>query len=125
MNGAIRCKRNLGWMPVAMGNDGEPCNVQSEGPRNQEPCIEVKGHAQSEGLLVTNPGRNRLQQLGERARLCTVTCCKGEQSLWRTIQDPFSKPTSEMLHRQVPDFVKDEDWARQGWEVETAGNAPG
>ncbi|MXZ43042.1 MAG: hypothetical protein F4Z18_15120 [Caldilineaceae bacterium SB0666_bin_21] len=51
--------------------------------------------------------------------------CKGEQSLWSTIQDPFSKPTSKMLHRQGPDFVKEEDWAWQGWEVETAGDALG
>ena len=65
--------------------------------------------------------RRRIEELGARKkeRLNIVTYCKGEQSRLRIIQDPISKRTPEMLHRQVQYFVEEEDWAREGREVET------
>ena len=121
MDVAMRYERSRGWTPTDVSDDGEHYDVRSEGPSGEKRFIEVKGRAQSGGIVVTGPERDKLQQLGERAWLYVVTYCKGEQSRLRIIQDPFSKLTPEMLYRQVQYFVEEDDWARQGWEVETTG----
>ena len=123
MDVAMRYESSRGWTPTDVSDDGEHYDVRSEGPSGEKRFIEVKGRAQSGGIIVTGPERDKLQQLGERAWLYVVTYCKGEQSRLRIIQDPFSKLTPEMLYRQVQYFVEEDDWARQGREVETTGEA--
>ena len=123
MDVAMRYERSRGWTPTDVSEDGEHYDVRSEGPGGEKRFIEVKGRAQSGGIVVTGPERDKLQQLGERAWLYVVTYCKGEKSRLRIIQDPFSKLTPEMLYRQVQYFVEEDDWARQGREVETTGEA--
>ena len=121
MDVAMRYERSRGWNPTDVHDDGEHYDVRSEGPDGKKRFIEVKGRAQSGGVVVTGPERDKLQQLGERAWLYIVTYCKGEQSRLRIIQDPFSTLTPEMLYRQVQYLVEEDDWARQGREVETTG----
>lgn len=125
MDAAMRYERSRGWDPTDVSKDGEHYDVRSEGPGGEKRYIEVKGRARSGGIVVTGPERDKLQQLGERAWLYVVTYCKGEQSQLRLriIQDPFSKLTPEMLYRQIQYFVEEDDWARQGQEVETTGDA--
>ena len=123
MDVAMRYERSRGWTPTDVSDNGEHYDVRSEGPSGEKRFIEVKGRAQSGCIIVTGPERDKLQQLGERAWLYVVTYCKGEQSRLRIIQDPFSKLTPEMLYRQVQYLVEEDDWARQGREVETPGEA--
>ena len=123
MDVAMRYERSRGWTPTDVSDDGEHYDVRSEGPGGEKRFIEVKGRAQSGGIIVTGPERDKLQQLGERAWLYVVTYCRGEQSRLRIIRNPFSKLTPEMLYRQVQYFVEEDDWARQGREVETTGEA--
>ena len=118
---AMRYERSRGWNPTDVSKDGEHYDVRSEGPGGEKRFIEVKGRAQSGGIVVTGPERDKLQQLGERAWLYIVTYCKNEQSRLRIIQDPFSKLTPEMLYRQVQYFVEEDDWTSQGREVDTIG----
>ena len=106
-----------------MSDDGEHYDVRSEGPSGEKRFIEVEGRAQSGGIVVNGPERDKLKQIGERAWLYIVTYCKGERSRLRIIQDPFSKLTPEMLYRQVRYLVEEDDWARQGREVETTEEA--
>lgn len=123
MDVAMRYERSRGWTPTDVSDDGEHYDIRSEGHDGEKRFIEVKGRAQSGGIIVTGPERDRLQQLGERAWLYVVTYCKGEKSRLRIIQNPFSKLIPEMLYRQVQYFVEENDWARQGREVETIGKA--
>ena len=123
MDVAMRYERSRGWTPTDVSDDGEHYDIRSEGHDGEKRFIEVKGRAQSGGIIVTGPERDRLQQLGERAWLYVVTYCKGEKSRLRIIQNPFSKLTPEMLYRQVQYFVEENDWTRQGREVETTGLA--
>ena len=123
MDVAMRYERSRGWTPMDVSNDGEHYDVRSEGPGGEKRFIEVKGRAQSGGVVITGPERDKLQQLGERAWLYIVTYCKGEKLRLRIIQDPFSKLTPEMLYRQVQFFIEESDWARQGQDIETAAEA--
>ena len=123
MDVAMRYERSRGWSPTDVSNDGEHYDIRSEGPDGAKRFIEAKGRAQSGGIVVTGPERDKLHQLGERAWLYVVTYCKGEHSRLRIIQDPFSKLTPEMLYRQVQYFVEEDDWVRQGREVEAPQDA--
>ena len=123
MDVAMRYERSRGWTPMDVSNDGEHYDVRSEGPGGEKRFIEVKGRAQSGGVVITGPERDKLQQLGERAWLYIVTYCKGEKLRLRIVQDPFSKLTPEMLYRQVQFFIEESDWARQGQDIETAAEA--
>ncbi len=123
MDVAMRYERSRGWTPTDVSKDGEHYDVRSEGPGGEKRFIEVKGRAQSGGIVVTGPEKDKLQQLGERGWLYVITYCKGEKSRLRVIQDPFSKLNAEMLYRQVQYYVEEDDWASQGQEVETTGQA--
>lgn len=123
MDVAMHYERSRGWTPTDVSDDGEHYDVRSEGPGGEKRFIEVKGRAQSGGIIVTGPERDKLCQLGERAWPYVVTYCKGEQPRLRIIQNPFSKLTPEMLYRQIQFFVEEDNWASNGREVETPGEA--
>ena len=125
MNVAMRYECGRGWIPTDVSRDGEHYDVRSEGPAGEKRFIEVKGRAQIGGIVVTGPEMDKLQQLGERAWLYIVTYCKDKQPRLRIIQDPFSKLSPEMMYRQVQYLVAEDDWARQGREVETTGEVEG
>jgi len=118
MDLAMRYERSRGWHPTDVSRDGEHYDVRSEGPGGEKRFIEVKGRAQSGGIVLTGPEVDKLRQLGERAWLYVVTFCRGERPRLRVIQDPISKLTPEMLYRQIQYLVEADDWARQGHEVE-------
>ena len=125
MDVAMRYERSRGWTPADVSLDGEHYDVRSEGPGGEKRFIEVKGRAQSGGIVLTGPELDKLHQLGERAWLYVVTFCKRERPRLRTIQDPISKLTPAMLYRQIQYFVEEDDWAQQGEEVEARPDAGG
>ncbi len=84
--------------------------------------IEVKGRAQSGAIVLTGPEMDKLRQLGDRAWLYVVTCCKSakdtnEKPKLGIIQNPITRLTPEMLYRQVQFLVEEEDWLTCGEEV--------
>ena len=137
MDVAMRYERSRGWTPTDVSQDGEHYDIRSEGPNGEKRYIEVKGRAQSGAIVLTGPEVDKLRQLGERAWLYVVTCCKpglspsaplgmnsvegGEQPKLRIIQDPISKLAPEMLYRQVQFLVEESDWGGHGEEVPAGG----
>lgn len=124
MDLAMRYERSRGWHPTDVSRDGEHYDVRSEGPGGEKRFIEVKGRAQSGGIILTGPEVDKLRQLGERAWLYVGTFCRGERPRLRIIQDPISKLSPEMLYRQVQYLVEEDDWAEQGEEVSLGGEQP-
>ncbi|MGH9892105.1 MAG: DUF3883 domain-containing protein, partial [bacterium] len=123
MDVAMRYERSRGWTPSDVSRDGEHYDVRSEGPNGEKRFIEVKGRAQSGAIVLTGPELDKLRQLGERAWLYIVTFCKGDQLRLRIIQDPISRLNPEMLYRQIQYFVEENEWARQGREVDPSRSA--
>jgi hypothetical protein len=80
--------------------------------------IEVKGRAQTGGVVLTAPEVDKLRQLGDRAFLYIVTFCKGEKPRLRIIQDPMANLHPAMLYRQVQYFVDEADWQQHGDDLE-------
>ena len=72
-----------------------------ESPDAAKRFIEVKGRAQTGGVMLTAPEVDKLRQLGDRAFLYIVTFCKGEKPKLRIIQDPMANLHPAMLYRQV------------------------
>ena len=85
-----------------------------QSPDDLRRFIEVKGRAQTGAIVITGPELDKLRQLGPRAWLYIVTCCKVERPRLRIIQDPVPKLNPAMLYRQVQYMVEEADWARQG-----------
>jgi superfamily II DNA or RNA helicase len=110
----MRYERARGWNPTDVSQDGEHYDVRSEGPAAAKRFIEVKGRAQSGGVVLTAPEVDKLRQLGDRAFLYIVTFCKGQQPKLRIIQDPMANLYPAMLYRQVQFFVDEADWKKQG-----------
>lgn len=148
MDVAMRYERSRGWTPTDVSGDGEHYDVRSEAPDGEKRYIEVKGRAQTGGIVLTGPELDKLRQLGDRAWLYVVTFCKLGQSpsaslgmnsieggarllgaqngvqvvpKLRLIQDPISKLNPEMLYRQVQFLVEEGDWTQQGEEVSAGG----
>jgi hypothetical protein len=117
MDVAMRYERSRGWTPVDVSAEGEHYDIRSESPTGEKRFIEVKGRAQSGAIVLTGPEVDKLRQLGERAWLYVVTFCKGDRPRLRTIQDPISRLSPEMLYRQVQYLVEEGDWAQHGEEV--------
>ena len=118
MDVAMRYERSRGWTPTDVSREGEHYDLRSEGPGGEKRFIEVKGRAQSGFIVLTGPELDKLRQLGERAWLYVITFCKGERPRLHIIQDPISKLNPEMLYRQIQFLVEEDDWARQGQEIE-------
>jgi superfamily II DNA or RNA helicase len=121
MQVAMQYERSRGWTPYDVSADGEHYDVRSEAPDGQVRFIEVKGRAETGGIIVTGPEKDKLQQLGERAYLYIVTHCKGKQPRLKIIQDPISKLHPEMIYRQVQYLIYENDWNMNGEEVELPG----
>ncbi len=114
MEVTMRYERARGWNPTDVSQDGEHYDVRSEGPDAAKRFIEVKGRAQTGGVVLTAPEVDKLRQLGDRAFLYIVTFCKGEKPKLRIIQDPMANLHPAMLYRQVQYFVDEADWKQQG-----------
>ena len=114
---ADRYERSRGWQPFDVSKDGEHYDIRSESPTGEKRFIEVKGRAQSGGIVLTLPELDKLRQLGSRAWLYVATFCKDERPRLRIIQDPVSKLHPEMLYRNVQFFVEESDWSNQGADV--------
>jgi hypothetical protein len=117
---ADRYERSRGWQPFDVSKDGEHYDIRSESPTGDKRFIEVKGRAQSGGIVLTLPELDKLRQLGSRAWLYVATFCKNERPRLRTIEDPISKLHPEMLYRNVQFFVEESDWSKHGTEIGTA-----
>lgn len=117
MQVTMQYERSRGWTPYDVSADGEHYDVRSEAPDGQVRFIEVKGRAETGGIIVTGPEKDKLQQLGERAYLYIVTHCKGKQPRLRILQDPMASLNPEMLYRQVQYLVQEADWSSYGEEV--------
>ncbi len=109
-----RYERARGWTPFDVSQDGEHYDIRSEGPDAAKRFIEVKGRAQTGGVVLTAPEVDKLTQLGDRAFLYIVTFCKGEKPTLRVIQDPMANLHPAMLYRQVQYFVDEADWKQHG-----------
>jgi superfamily II DNA or RNA helicase len=118
MDIAMRYECSRGWTPTDVSLEGEHYDIRSEGVDGQKRFIEVKGRAQSGAIVLTSPEVDKLRQLGERAWLYVITFCKGERPRLRIIQDPLSRLNPELLYRQIQFFIKENDWTRQGDEIE-------
>jgi hypothetical protein len=114
MEVVMRFERARGWTPHDVSQDGEHYDIRSEGPEAARRFIEVKGRAQSGGVVLTAPEVDKLRQLGDRAFLYIVTFCKGERPRLRIIQDPMANLHPAMLYRQVQYFVDEADWKQHG-----------
>jgi superfamily II DNA or RNA helicase len=117
MEVAMRYERGRGWKPADVSQDGEHYDIRSEGPDGAKRFIEVKGRAQTGGVVLTAPEVDKLRQLGDRAFLYIVTFCKGEKPRLRIIPDPMANLHPAMLYRQVQFFVDEADWKQHGEEV--------
>jgi len=117
---ADRYERSRGWQPFDVSQDGEHYDIRSESPTGEKRFIEVKGRAQSGGIVLTLPELDKLRQLGSRAWLYIATFCKGDRPRLRIIQDPLSRLHPEMLYRNVQFFVEESDWSEQGTEAQVA-----
>ena len=124
MDIAMRYERARGWNPTDVSQDGEHYDVRSEGPQGAKRFIEVKGRAQTGGVVLTAPEVDKLRQLGDRAFLYIVTFCRGERPRLRIIQDPMSSLHPAMLYRQVQYFVDEADWKQQGEELDVPPPRP-
>jgi superfamily II DNA or RNA helicase len=114
MEVAMRFERARGWIPEDVSNDREHYDIRSEGPDGSKRFIEVKGRAQTGGVMITAPEVDKLRQLEDRAFLYIVTFCKGEKPRLRIIQDPMASLHPTMLYRQVQYLVDESDWRRHG-----------
>ena len=114
MEVTMRYERARGWNPTDVSQDGEHYDIRSEGPNAAKRFIEVKGRAQTGGVVLTAPEVDKLRQLGDRAFLYIVTYCRGEKSKLRIIQDPMDNLHPAMLYRQVQYFVDEADWKQHG-----------
>ena len=114
MDVVMRYERARGWTPFDVSLDGEHYDIRSEGPDAAKRFIEVKGRAQTGCVVLTAPEVDKLTQLGDRAFLYIVTCCKGEQPTLRIIQDPMASLHPKMLYRQVQFMVDEADWKQHG-----------
>ncbi len=116
----MRYERSRGWKPEDVSQDGEHYDIRSEGPDAAKGFIEVKGRAQTGGVMLTAPEVDKLRQLGDRAFLYIVTFCKGDKPKLRIIQDPMANLHPTMLYRQVQYFVDEADWKQQGEDHDVA-----
>lgn len=114
MDVVMRYERARGWTPFDVSQDGEHYDIRSEGPDAAKRFIEVKGRAQTGCVVLTAPEVDKLTQLGDRAFLYIVTCCKGETPTLRIIQDPMASLHPKMLYRQVQFMVDEADWKQYG-----------
>jgi hypothetical protein len=119
---ADRYERSRGWQPFDVSTEGEHYDIRSESPTGEKRFIEVKGRAQSGGIVLTLPELDKLRQLNSRAWLYVVTFCKDERPHLRIIQDPVSKLHPEMLYRNVQFFVQESDWTVHGSDAELGKN---
>lgn len=110
----MKFERARGWKPEDVSNDGEHYDIRSEGPDADKRFIEVKGRAQSGGVMITAPEVDKLRQLEDRAFLYIVTFCTGERPKLRIIQDPMANLHPTMLYRQVQYLVDECEWKRHG-----------
>ena len=120
MDVTMRHERARGWDPTDVSQDGEHYDIRSEGPDAARRFIEVKGRAQTGGVMLTAPEVDKLRQLGDRAFLYIVTFCKGEKPTLRIIQDPMANLHPAMLYKQVQFFVDEADWKQQGEDHEVS-----
>lgn len=114
MDVVMRYERARGWTPFDVSQDGEHYDIRSEGPDAAKRFIEVKGRAQTGCVVLTAPEVDKLTQLGDRAFLYIVTCCKGKTPTLRIIQDPMASLHPKMLYRQVQFMVDEADWKQFG-----------
>lgn len=120
MEVVMRYERARGWTPFDVSKDGEHYDIRSEGPDADRRYIEVKGRAQTGAVMLTAPEVDKLRQLGDRAFLYIVTCCKGEKPKLRIIPDPMNHLHPAMLYKQVQFLVSESDWKQHGEDADVA-----
>lgn len=107
---AIRYEQSQGWTPHDVSADNAGYDIRSISPDGLKRYIEVKGRAESGGIMLSENEMNRLGQLGDAAWLYIVVHCKSNPQLHR-IQNPAKRLTFELMAKGVQYFLPLEEWS--------------
>lgn len=106
---ALQYERDHGRTPTDVSADNVGYDIRSIAPDGTKRYIEVKGRAGTDGVMLSENERNRLQQLGTRAWLYIVTNCKVNPSL-NIIQDPGNVLSFEEQSRGIQYYLPLNEW---------------
>ena len=107
---AIRYEQSQDWTPHDVSADNAGYDIRSISPDGLKRYIEVKGRAESGGIMLSENEMNRLGQLGDAAWLYIVVHCKSKPQLHR-IQNPAKRLTFELMTKGVQYFLPLEEWS--------------
>lgn len=93
-------KQNLGY------------DVKSIDSYEMKRYIEVKGRAQTDGVMLSENEWNRLAQLGEKAWLYIVINCKTTPQLYR-IQNPAKRLSFQKMTKGIQYYLPLEEWQQK------------
>ncbi len=102
-------ERLMGRQPTDVSADNVGYDVRSVAHDGTKRYIEVKGRAQTDGVMLSENEMNRLAQLSDRAWLYIVTDCKSQPVL-NTIQNPVAAMQFERKVKGVQFFLPLDEW---------------
>lgn len=103
--------------PHDVSADNVGYDIRSTDSAGQKRYIEVKGRSGTDGVMLSENERNRLQQLGSRAWLYIVTDCKTSPQL-NIIQDPGNVLNFEEMSKGVQYFLPLQEWKNKSDQPE-------
>lgn len=117
METAMQYERDHGRNPIDVSEENIGYDIRSVATDGTKRYIEVKGRAATDGVMLSENERNRLQQLGSRAWLYIITNCK-TTPLLNIINDPGNVLNFEEQSRGVQYFLPLEEWQSNITELE-------
>ena len=112
MKAAMDCETANGRTPKDVSKDNVGYDVQSvEGDGVTKRYIEVKGRSGTDGVMLSENEKNRLEQLGEKAWLYIVVDCKSSPRLF-CFRDPMRNMQFEKRTKGVQFYLSLDEWQK-------------
>lgn len=109
MQTAIEFERSHGRTPVDVSKENVGYDIRSISPDGTKRYIEVKGRANTDGVMLSENEMNRLAQLENRAWLYIVSNCKSNPTL-TILNNPANTLSFERKVKGVQFYLPLEEW---------------
>ncbi len=109
MDVAMQFEKEQGWICEDESTQNLGFDLKSVDAELIKRCIEVKGRAREDPVMISENEMNRLRQLGDAAWLYVVSKCKSKPTLFR-IQNPGNKLQYKELSKGIQYLVPLEEW---------------
>ncbi|MCC8144593.1 MAG: DUF3883 domain-containing protein [Tannerellaceae bacterium] len=112
MHIAMEYERERQWKPEDVSRQNLGYDIKSVNCYEMKRYIEVKGRADTDGVMFSENEMNRLAQLGSRAWLYIVVDCKTTPRLFR-IQDPAQRLVFEKITKWIQYYLPLNEWQQK------------